>query len=42
MREGNDISNTMPLSGYARENLCHWQAKEGSICMLLTVGTICM
>lgn len=40
MREGNDILNTMPLSGYIRENLCHWQAKERGICMLLTVSTI--
>lgn len=40
MREGNDILNTMPLSGYIRENLRHWQAKERGICMLLTVSTI--
>lgn len=42
MREGNDVSNTMQLAGYIRENLCHRLAKERGIWMLLTVDKIRM
>ena len=31
-----------PCQDMLEKNLCHWQAKEGGICMLLTAGAMCM